>query len=183
MKLRHPFERLSPSGQKTAFIALFIAAIALMVILSVLGQPLKTKGAPGGIVSFELAGELPLAQNILGSWGPTERIYAGVNLGLDYLFLVVYASAIALGCVLVAGSLSGRAGVFSVLGVVIGWAQFGAALLDCLENYALIRLLVGSTEAWLPVIARWCAVPKFLIVAVGLVYVVMGGIVVKFGKE
>jgi len=42
------------------------------------------------------------------------------------------------------------------------------------ENYALIQVLLGSQQALWPAVARWCAIPKFLIVAAGLVYVGIG---------
>jgi len=174
MITRHPFNWLSTSGQKRAFVALLVLTLAVMASLNALGRPLNTEPAPLGIVSFELAGELPRAQSMVESWGQTGRVYAGLNLGLDYLFMVAYSSCISLGCVLVAHSLSPRLSSVSSLGVLLAWAQFGAALLDAVENYALIRVLLGSQQALWPVVARWCAIPKFLIVAAGLVYVGLG---------
>jgi len=50
-------------------------------------------------------------------------------------------------------------------------------LLDSIENYALIRVLLGSQQELWPRMALWCAVPKFLIVAVGLVYVLIGAVI------
>jgi len=174
MTTRHPFNWLSTSGQKRAFVALFVLTLAVMVSLNALGRPLNTEVAPLGIVSFELAGELSLARSMVESWGQTGEVYAGLNLGLDYLFMVAYASSIALGCVLVARSLSPRVASLPSLGVPLAWAQFGAALLDAVENYALIQVLLGSQQALWPAVARWCAIPKFLIVAAGLVYVGIG---------
>ena len=201
MATRHPFDWLSTSGQKRAFIVLLVLTLAVMVSLNALGGPLNTEVAPLGIVSFELAGELSLAQSMVESWGQIGQVYAGLNLGLDYLFLVAYSSSIALGCVLVARSLSrsnsarpgslrhcsgqspdpGRKRGFGNplrtildVGVLLAWAQLGAALLDALENYTLIQVLLGSQQKLWPVVARWCAVPKFLIVAAGLVYVGVG---------
>ena len=176
MKLGHPFGWLSASGQNRAFLVLFIFTLVVLASLQVLGGPLNTKVAPAGIVSFELAGKLALSQSIVESWGQTGQVYAGLNLGLDYLFLVAYASAIALGCVLVASSLS-QVQFLSTAGVLLAWAQFGAALLDSIENYALIRVLLGSQQELWPRMALWCAVPKFLIVAVDLVYVLIGAII------
>jgi hypothetical protein len=153
-----------------------------MVSLQILGGPLKTDVAPSGIVSFELAGELSLAQSMVKSWGRTGQVYAGLNLGLDYLFLVAYASAIGLGCVLVVRNLSERVAILSLVGVMLAWGQFGAALLDCIENYALIRILLGTQRDVFPVLARWCALPKFLIVAAGLVYIIIGALMVIVPK-
>ena len=209
MTTRHPFSWLSTSGQKRAFIVLLALTLAVLVSLNALGGPLNTEVAPAGIVSFELAGELSLAQSMIESWGQTGQVYAGLNLGLDYLFLVAYSSSIALGCVLVARSLSSsilarpgslRPGsgqapdpghkrgfgnplrAMSDAGVLLAWAQFGAALLDAVENYALIQVLLGSQQASWPAVARWCAIPKFLIVAAGLVYVGIGTVWVTVAK-
>ncbi len=178
MRLRHPFEWLTPSGQIRAFIFFFILSLLVMVSLQVTGDHLITTVSPSGILSFEFVGELLAAQNMVNSWGQTGRVYAGLNLGLDYLFLLVYAWAIGLGCVLVACSLSLRTTFLANLGILIAWAQLGAALLDCVENYALIRVLFGTEVAVWPVVARCCAFPKFLIVGAGLTYVIIGTIVV-----
>jgi hypothetical protein len=178
MQLRHPFEWLSPSGQIRAFIFFFILSLLVMVSLQVTGVHLTTEISPSGILSFEFAGKLSAAQNMVKSWGQTGRMYASLNLGLDYLFLLVYACAIGLGCVLVARSLSPRTAFFANLGILIAWAQLGAALLDCVENYALIQVLFETEMAMWPVIARWCAFPKFSIVGAGLIYVIIGTILV-----
>jgi len=182
MKLRHPFEWLSTTGQKRAFIAFLVLTLAVMVSLQLLGGPLKTKVSPLGIVSFEFAGKLSLAQDMVKSWGQRGQVYAGLNLGLDYLFLFAYAGSIGLGCVLVARSLSQRVEFLSLVGVLLAWGQVGAALLDCVENYALIRVLLGSEQELWPGVARWCAIPKFLIVAGGLVFIVIGAITVRVFK-
>jgi hypothetical protein len=178
MQIRHPFEWLTPSGQIRAFIFFFIFSLLLMVSLQITGAPLITRVSPSGILSFEFVGDLSAVQDMVNSWGQSGRVYAGLNLGLDYLFLLVYACAIGLGCVLVARSLSPRTTFLANLGILIAWAQLGAALLDCVENYALIQVLFGTEMAMWPVVARWCAFPKFSIVGAGLIYVIIGTIVV-----
>ena len=182
MSLRHPFAWLPASVQKPAFIVLAVAAVLLMAALQVLGAPLKTDAAPAGIVSFEVAGDLTSAQAILGSWAGTGQVYAGLQLGLDFLFIVAYTGAIALGCALCAQALQDRGWRFAPLGLTLSWALFVAGLLDCIENYALIQLLVGGQDALLPLVARWCAIPKFAIVAAGLVYVVAAGLAVAISN-
>ena len=178
MRLRHPFEWLTPSGQIRAFIFFFILSLLVMVSLQVTGAHLISEVSPSGILSFEFAGDLSAAQNMVNSWGQTGRVYAGLNLGLDYLFLLVYAGAIGLGCVLVARSNSPKTTFLANIGILLAWAQFGAALLDGVENYALIRVLFGTEMAVWPVVARWCALPKFAIVGAGLIYVMIGTVVV-----
>jgi hypothetical protein len=177
MALRHPFVWLTEAGQARAFVVMALLAIFVMANLQIVGTPLQTSAAPAGIVSFELAGDLPTAKAILVGWDQEAQIHAALSLGADYLFMLTYAVAIGLGCVLVARRLSARLRIWALLGVALAWAQWGAAGLDALENYALIRLLQGSLQTYWPAVARWCAIPKFAVVGVGLVYVAVGGMV------
>lgn len=178
MSITHPLERLSYPAQKQVFVVLLVTTLVILASLQVLGGPLQTGASPMGIVSFEFAGELQAARDMVGSWGARGQVYAGLNLGLDYLFILAYASAIGLGCLLVARGLAGRAPVLSQLGLILAWGLLAAGALDALENYALIRVLLGSGSAAWPVVARWCAIPKFLFVAAGLLYVTAGALLV-----
>jgi hypothetical protein len=177
MTLRHPFEWISLSAQKRAFWVLFAVTILVMTTLQVIDAPLKTEVAPLGIVSFEFAGDLSHAQKMVESWGRKGRIAAGVSLGLDYLFLLTYVGSIGMGCVLIARSVSKRLKQLSRIGVFLAWGLLVAGLLDVVENYSLIRVLLGSNLAIWPKIATWCAVPKFAIVAAGLAYIWIGALV------
>jgi hypothetical protein len=175
--MSHPFKWISEPSRKTAFWVFFALAILLMIALQALGAPLKTPAAPGGIVSFELAGSIDAAEKILGSWDGLARAYAGLNLGLDYLFIVAYAGAIGLGCALCAASLASRLRVFASIGFILSWAQLLAAVCDSTENYSLISLLVGSTDDGWALLARACAIPKFSIVLLGLAYLAVALVV------
>jgi len=161
------------SALKPALVLSILATLALMVTLNALGAPLRTEAAPAGIVSFEFAGSLAAAQRMIESWGGTGPIYAGLNLGLDYLFLISYPLSIGLACVMVSRRLRARGGGFSKLGIGLAWGQGAAGLLDALENYSLIRVLLGTRiESW-PLVARISATGKFCLVALGLSYVLV----------
>jgi hypothetical protein len=142
--------------------------------MSLLDRNLTTDAAPRGIVSFELAGNLHKGQQILESWNTRGKIYAALSLGLDYLFLIVYALFISVACVLIARSLIPGYVLWAKLGFLLGWGQFAAAFLDAVENFALIRFILDSKSATLPAVARWCAIVKFGIVGAGLVYILVG---------
>jgi hypothetical protein len=178
MDLLHPFVWIPPSARLPVFVVLTLLTLAVMAGLMALNRRLKRrKAAKKGIVEFELAGELDRARSILRVWGSAGKVVAGLSLGLDYLYLVLYANAIGLGCVLVGAGLGPRAGFLSAAGSVLAWAQYGAALLDAVENWALIRLLLGKERALWPAVAFWCALPKFAAVIAGLAYVLIGGLV------
>jgi hypothetical protein len=182
MKHTHPFEWLSIQHQKQAFVFLLILTLAVMGGLQVFDAQLKTDAAPAGIVSFEFAGSLAAAQGIMASWGPRGSLFAGLSLGLDFLFLLSYAGGIGLGCILTARALSRTMKKVSLMGATLAWAQLGAALLDTLENISLIQVLSGAENVFWPVLAFWCAVPKFFIVAVGLFYIVAGVVLFRVNR-
>jgi len=174
MNIRHPFAWLSEAGQKRAFLGVFIFTLAAMMCMNIIGHPLVNETAPQGIVSFEFAGTVDAAHRMMESWGEKGLISAGLSLGFDYLFLVVYALCIALGCVLTARAMRYRVKTLVPIGAILAWAQFLAAALDAIENYALIRVLLGSTVDLWPALARLCAAPKFIIVSAGLLYIIVG---------
>jgi hypothetical protein len=169
----HPFLWVSESSRTRVFWVFFTLAVALMVILQLLGAPLRTAAAPAGIVSYELAGQAAESQKILSAWDAVEKAFAGLNLGLDYLFIVSYVGAIGLGCSLLAVKLVQRFRALAYIGVTLAWAQFLAAAFDSLENIALLKLLFGSEQPAWSVVARACAIPKFLIVLLGLLYILV----------
>ena len=115
--------------------------------------------------------------------GDEGKIYAGLNLGFDYLFMTAYARAIGLGCVLVARGLADRGKFVSNLGIYLAWGLILAALLDAVENYTLIKVLLGSVDEIWPAVAKYCAGPKFAIVGIGLLYVIVGGVVNMAGRK
>jgi len=169
-----PFKWLSDSAQRRALLIFFLMSALLLTAMHNLDQALISASAPNGIVSFELAGNIDRANRILTEWGSQGKVHATLSLGLDYLFLIVYALFISLACVRIAGHLKFRFSFLATWGFVLGWAQFLAALLDAIENFALIKLTFGSLRAAWPAIARWCALVKFGIVGLGLVYILTG---------
>ena len=181
---RHPFEWVPKARLKHVFVLLVLITVVIMVSLLMLGVPLVTKAAPAGILSFEFAGNLSKAQSMITSWGPKGQVYAGLNLGLDYLFLVAYSTTISLGCVLASRYLAKQNAYLGSVGNMLAWGQLVAALLDGIENYALIKILLGTDLSLWPVVALWCAAPKFLIIVAGLAYFAIGiAVYVMTGRQ
>ena len=175
MNLSHPFERLPAPTRRRALPVLILLTLALTLALQIAGRPLQTAAAPQGIVSFELAGNLPAAQAIIASWNHAAQLHAAFSLGLDYLYMPLYALAIALACLQAAGSSLRSPRPIWALGILLAWALGLAALLDAVENIALFRLLLGSTSTTWPVVAKACATGKFAFVIAGLLYAGVGG--------
>jgi hypothetical protein len=175
--LRHPFDFIPPGWWPRFFWPLLGLNILLMIVFSVTGAPLTTEAAPYGVVSFELAGTVEKADEILSSWDAAAQQRATFGLGLDFLFMVAYASTIAFGCGMAAQVLRGSGWPLAQWGNRLAWGAILAALLDVVENLSLTIVIFGTVTSPWPEIARWCAIFKFVLVFVGIVYVIYGGAV------
>lgn len=173
---RHPFTWLPPASQKRAFVLALLLTLSLMGAILVTNTPLVNPTAPYGMVSFQLAGTLQDTLRILTSWNQQAQLFAALNLGIDYPYMVAYAVTIGLGCVLLARRLAPRSPLLALVGVGLSWGVFVALLLDAAENYFLIRLLLGDRQALWPTMARWCAIPKFGLLLTALAYLAGGGL-------
>jgi len=186
----HPLDFIPNNSRKPIFWALLAGTLVLYAVFGILDIPLRTSAAPNGIVSFELAGTPFQAQAIIDSWheiayllssvegqpvpGLVSRAYAFAvfGLGLDYLFMPVYATALALGILLAAGR---HPGWFAKFGAWLGWGAYAAALFDAVENYALARMLMMN-QVWSPYpeVAAFSASVKFTLLSLGLVFALVG---------
>jgi hypothetical protein len=167
--------RLAEAGTPVR-LALAGAAVILMAVFTIVGAPLTTAAAPQGIVSYELAGTPAQAQAIVDSWDTRARLVAAFTLGLDYLFMPVYSTAIALACAWAAARLARRGGRTARLGIWMTAGQWAAAVFDAVENVALtVMLLGGVSEPW-PALAAACAAIKFALILAGLAYAAWGGL-------
>ncbi len=170
--------KLLPQEPGRLFWVLFVLTALTYVGMQVTGSALVNDIAPGGIVTFELIGSMAGSQSIMDSWQGPSMTWAGMNMGLDFLFLVLYSLTISLGCVILAEKLPEKMQKLKRVGQGMSRIVFLAAGLDIVENIALMTLLTGSQNDYLPALARWCAIPKFGLVLIALLYVMGAGLVV-----
>lgn len=180
---KNPFGWIAVESRRSAMILLCTLTLVLIVCLQVIGNPLQNQEAKLGIISLELAASMDEARVIVSSWDPTQRIMAGISLGLDYLFMVAYAATIGLACRELGVRIQKRSPILQKVGFGLAWAVVAAACFDAVENYALIRILIGSQKAYLPQIAHWSARLKFWMVAFGLVYCFAAAILYAFSRR
>jgi hypothetical protein len=147
------------------------AALGLTAVFAIIGRPLQTAVAPGGILSFEFAATPGRAAAIVASWDRQTQVLAGLNLGLDFLYPPLYAAAVSLSCLAAANHYPPS---LRRLGSWLATAVWIAALLDYVENIALIQLLFGAAgPLWAPLAAA-CAGLKFAILGVAILYALIG---------
>ena len=179
----HPLLRFNGDQRRALFGAFLALTIAIMVSFRFIDRPLQTTAAPQGIVSFELAGNTVVATRIVDSWDARARIYAGFSLGFDYLFMVAYAVSIALACLGLKSPRSLNWRWWQALGVALAWGVALAAGFDAVENAALWQSLVRAPAAPWPALAATCAVVKFVLIGLGLIYVLVGALLWVLGNR
>lgn len=101
------------------------------------------------------------------------KVNAGLSLGIDFLFLVVYAIFFAAACYLIAQKYINKNNWMYKTGLLFAKLQFVAALFDAIENIALIKLLLGSNNSLFPLIAYYFASIKFFFLLLGIIYIVV----------
>lgn len=183
-----PWGWLEAAGQRGLFWGTAGLSVLVLITLNLQGRPLVTDRAPAGIVSFELVGSVEGATAMLAEWGEQGRVVAGINLGLDYLFLLVYPIALGLGCLQIARRcqrLGEKGRWMASLAGPLAWEAIFAGGLDAIENAALIQVLLGATDPVWPQLARWMALPKFALVLLCLLYLLAGVVlaVIGMGKK
>lgn len=177
--MRHPLENLSNRDKISLFILLFGLTIVIMIVMNSIGSALNTEEAPYGIISFELAGTEIRTKAILESWDHSAQLRAAFIQGLDFLYLLIYSTAIALACLWAGETLKKAGWPPARLGIPLAWGLWMAALCDALENFALVRLIFGSISPPWAEIAAVCAVIKFALIFLGLVYALYA-LVIRF---
>ncbi|MBC8331653.1 MAG: hypothetical protein H8E28_06705 [Anaerolineae bacterium] len=180
--MQHPFEQITVSRRQRVFWVLVALTLLVEAVFMLTGSPLTTDAAPAGIVSFELAATTPVVESILASWDAVARERAAFIQGLDFLFIPLYAAAIGLGCIMAADTFSQKMVKVAALGRWLAWGLILAGLLDVVENISLlVMLFVAPAQPW-ALIAAACAVPKFALVLLGLLYALLGGVTYLFRK-
>ncbi len=173
--MTQPLQKLSSQNLPRFFLISLLATLVVFTVISITGKPLQNNVAPAGIVSYELAATPAHAAAILASWNDATRVFAGFNLGLDYLFMLCYAVTFSLSIVW-AGRTFQRWGQLKLarLGWLLAWGAWLAALLDAMENVGLIIMLLDRVAAPWPQISAFCATTKFGLLTLGLLYVFAG---------
>ena len=169
--MNHPLVNIPSNSRKPLFLLFLALTLIIFAIFRVLDAPLRTPAAPSGIVTFELAGKLQKATEIINSWDARAQLFAAFGLGLDYLFMPCYALALSLGILLAAGR---HTGAFAQVGAWLGWGALAAALFDAVENYSLWQLMTGNLQKIWPNLAAICATLKFGLLLLGLAYALTG---------
>ncbi len=173
--MKHPLEAIPHSKRLAVFLTLLAVFLVMTIAFRFIGP------AEPNILDFELAGTTDRATQIINAWDMQDRIRAGFNLGFDYLYMPVYSTLIALACVWGAGVLTYKK--WRATGLLLGWGLWVAALFDAVENVALTVILFGTVADPYPQMAQMCAILKFGLIVLGLVFAAVAAVVYLVRKS
>ena len=142
-----------------------VLTLATLGALIAIDHHLRNAVSPQGIVSFELCAYTGSCRAIVEAWGPVGQVWAALSLGLDYLFMFLYAVTIFLGLWLVVVHVPERLKTITLGAALAVWVA-GAA--DAAENYCLTRMLVNPAADGYAWPASIFATIKFVLLGVTL---------------
>jgi hypothetical protein len=149
----------------------------LPFVLGFFVKPLHEDEPDGeSIIDFELAGSVDRANEILSKWRAEGVLDEAKAIQVfDLVYPLIYASALAGGCLFAAGAW-GRAGRdrMAKAGIAMAWLALAAACFDYIENLGLgISLWDEPASPW-PQVSRVAAVLKFAAIYITLLYALSG---------
>lgn len=158
-------------NHKKLLLIIGVLLVICIAAMQVFDTSLKNEVCKQGIISFELAKEVSVSEAIIKSWNTKAKINAGLSLGFDFLFLLVYTSFIALLIYRINTKLW-KGKPFYKTGVILIIATFLAGIFDVIENISLIKLLQGDLKQIWTSIAYYFAILKFGILILAILYLI-----------
>ncbi|QPH39829.1 hypothetical protein [Pedobacter endophyticus] len=146
----------------------------LITVLAVSWMLVMRPYTPNNIVAFELAKVPERALAILSEWGAAGIAKARLSIYLDFGFLILYSWSISLGCN-IAGKFSMQPKLIAI-GSFLAKLVWLAGLFDVLENGTML-ITLNEVYDTMPAITFYCAVTKFALLAIAMVYIVLAALV------
>jgi hypothetical protein len=180
----HPLQRWPRRRRKGIFIAVTVLAL-LPFILGFFVKPLHEDEHGESIIDFERAGSVDRANEILEKWRAEGVLDEAKAIQIfDLVYPLIYAAALAGGCLAAAGAWR-RAGRVRMVkaGIAMAWLALAAAGLDYIENLGLgISLWDEPASPW-PQVSRLAAELKFAAIYITLAYALSGILAVWLARR
>jgi hypothetical protein len=141
-----------------------ITTVALMTLLSIHGQDLKTDDAPSRIVSLELAWSKVAAEKVIKSWSEDQHQTAVAQVLVDFIFIAAYACLLLyMGMASATWAQARGLSAIAPVAIAAGLGGVAAGVFDCLENFGLLAMLWGKPTGVLAVLTSLFATLKFVL--------------------
>ncbi|MEN8125304.1 MAG: hypothetical protein ABFR32_09240 [Bacteroidota bacterium] len=156
-------------------IVLLVLLLISIALMRYFDSFLITEVSKNGIVSFELAKDISSSVQIMNAWDNIAKSAAGLSLGFDFFFLIIYASFLAMLMFKVSNQQFKKSNYHHLKNIII-ISPFIAAFFDVLENIALIKLLLGDLQQIWSTMAYYFAIVKFGLLIIIISYIVIGSV-------
>ncbi len=163
---------LTPSARRLA--GLSFLTVAMLMVMNMVNAPLVNAAAPSGIISLQMAGSGAAAEAILSSWSGAARLWAAFGLGLDFLFIVSFVACFSMGAAVAGKALQTAKWPLGAIAPLLMAGMGVAGGCDAIENLAHLTMLVNTPTEGLARLANGCAMLKFGLLGVALVYILWG---------
>ena len=173
----HPFLSIANESLTWWFMATLIGSGFCFFVLNATGRRLRTNEAPMGVVTLAMAETGNQSRRVISSWDETAKDAAWRNLSLDYIFIPLYTTALAILAIKASHWFAESNALWlSNLAIAFAWGAWLAGLLDVGENSALLRSLQVYPDVpdGLAQMASWCARLKFLLIGLAAVLALFG---------
>ncbi|MDH5433951.1 MAG: hypothetical protein OEY19_08390 [Gammaproteobacteria bacterium] len=159
---------------------LIMLFLILSIFMSFIDMHAKTEITPLGTISFEFIGSIENLELAMIAWGDIGRTSIALNLGIDFLYLIIYSAILALAFY----RLSNAPNVNNIRRYYLSgvWLAVVVGIIDILENLCLIQLLYQTKNEIWAIAAYNLAILKFTGIAVCLIMLVVGYLYVKCSK-
>lgn len=161
----------------------FLGTIFMAVLLQITGKALITKSTPMGILNLELASAANATQQIVNVWERNNLIpIAEIHTARDFVFLIFYSLLLFTCCRWLSKKLTNSVFIYKA-GKWLGFAALFAGAMDVLENLGMLVSLTGRVSEKITLFTFYASVIKWAIVALCLVYLLVGFIVLFIAKK
>ncbi|MEN8186594.1 MAG: hypothetical protein ABFR05_05645 [Bacteroidota bacterium] len=174
---KYIFQNISNKNRNRLSITLLVLLLISIVVMRYFDSFLVTEVSENGIVSFELAKELSKSEQIINAWDDHAKYAAGLSLGFDFFFLIIYASFLAMLIFQINNQLFLKS-KYNYFKNVLFLLPFIAAFFDVLENIMLIKLLLGDLQQKWSTMAYYFAFIKFGLLIIAISYIVVGAVII-----
>jgi hypothetical protein len=167
--------------RKTLTLLSAVAVAAVTLWLRRQGAPLTIKGiTPLGILNLEFAWNEDAVMQVKNAWHGGVLKVAQQNIYIDFLYIIAYTAFFHLLCTGMAARLTGR---LANWGRQLGKAVVMAGVFDIAENSLMLLSISQTPNNYTAVITCLFAGLKFAIIAMAIVYLLVGGIALAAGAR
>jgi hypothetical protein len=161
-------------SRKRLLIAVGLATVAFDLAVLLLDKRLEATGGPS-ILGLEFAGSEHQVGRIMSEWGEHGLHLARLSLWLDFGFMLSYGTFFSLAA-FATRDLARERGLRLLVraGAVTPLLAPAAALFDAAENITWLLLLGGHGSALAARFGTMCAVAKFVLIALAILYAICG---------